>query len=219
MRKIMFNDQYGLTAATLRGDKTMTRRIVKGPKKFQGVEDIELEFHRRWGQDIYYDCVVVDANGHELGQLVLPYEVGDVVAIAQAYRYVWEEYMNDIDNPIYESYAKANDEKVSGAGFDNKMFVKANLMPHRIRITSLWFERLQDISDEDCLKEGIQTDKVHFSKEVGQYGYYDNKLRCPHLFHSPRQAYASLIDRISGRGTWESNPWVIAYTYELVKED
>lgn len=34
---------------------------------------------------------------------------------------------------------------------------------------------------------------------------------------TPREAYAALIDRISGKGTWESNPFVFAYEFERVK--
>lgn len=42
---------------------------------------------------------------------------------------------------------------------------------------------------------------------------YDNILK---FFSSPQRAYADLIDKISGKGTWESNPWVGAYSFELV---
>ena len=31
-----------------------------------------------------------------------------------------------------------------------------------------------------------------------------------------REAFALLIDKVSGKGTWESNPWVVAYSFELV---
>ena len=37
------------------------------------------------------------------------------------------------------------------------------------------------------------------------------------IFQTPREAFASLIDKVSGRGTWERNPWVVAYEFELVK--
>lgn len=47
MKKIMFNDRYGLTQAVLEGRKTMTRRIMTQPKKFKGVEDLRLEYHKR----------------------------------------------------------------------------------------------------------------------------------------------------------------------------
>ena len=30
-----------------------------------------------------------------------------------------------------------------------------------------------------------------------------------------QQVYAALIDKISGKGTWERNPWVYAYDFKL----
>ena len=218
----MFNDRYGLTQAVLERKKTMTRRIVNYPKKFKGVEDTMLEFNRRIGADIYYDCVVCDAaDGHKLGQLPLPYEVGDVVAIAQPYKnddvLTYNAYNED--GTAREDGLQRHKEILGSKGYRNKMFVKAEYMPHHIRITDLWFERLQDISDDDCLKEGIY---VH-NPEPGNpnfIGYaYDatpgtNVKRW--WFHTPREAFAALINRVSGPHTWDGNPWVIAYTFELV---
>lgn len=89
------------------------------------------------------------------------------------------------------------------------MFVKADLMPHSIRITNIRVERLQDISEDDCLKEGIWRED-----NVGLEGvtYWSNSS-----FRTAKEAYASLIDRISGKGTWDSNPWVFVYDFELIK--
>lgn len=61
------------------------------------------------------------------------------------------------------------------------------------------------------IKEGIRYlhspfDCYYF--EGGHNGYYHD---------TPREAYAALIDKISGKGTWESNPWVIVYDFELIK--
>lgn len=42
---------------------------------------------------------------------------------------------------------------------------------------------------------------------------YDNILK---FFSSPQRAYADLIDKISGKGTWESNPWVVTYEFKLI---
>lgn len=83
-------------------------------------------------------------------------------------------------------------------------------------------ERLQDISKEDCLKEGIifieslsiiGEDAYFFTVKHKARQMYDNILK---FFSSPQRAYADLIDKISGKGTWESNPWVGAYSFELV---
>lgn len=138
----------------------------------------------------------------------LPYKVGDLVAIAQNYL--------DVRRPQFDKFG--NDV----AGNTNKMFVKADLMPHHIRITDIKVERLQDISKEDCLKEGIifieslsiiGYDAYLFTVKSKTRQIYGNILN---FFSSPQRAYADLIDKISGGGTWESNPWVAAYTFELV---
>lgn len=100
------------------------------------------------------------------------------------------------------------------AGWGNKMFVHAYIMPHQIRITDVRCERLQDISDSECLREGVQ-----YIEELGVY-YFERPDREEGFyfdFDSPRAAFASLIDKVSGKGTWENNPWVIVYEFELVK--
>lgn len=99
-------------------------------------------------------------------------------------------------------------------GCSNKMFVKADLMPHRIHITNIRVECLQDISDEDCIAEGI------YPKANGRWYCYDVVGRIGVSYDpypDPREAYAALIDKISGKGTWESNPWVFVYDFELLK--
>ena len=94
------------------------------------------------------------------------------------------------------------------------MFVRANLMPHQIRITNVRIERLQDISDEDCLKEGLEWDGVacqyyvNYKKETGHKTF---------LGKTPREAFANLIDKVSGKGTWERNLYVWVYDFELIK--
>lgn len=92
------------------------------------------------------------------------------------------------------------------------MFVRADLMPHHIRITDISVERLQDISGGDCLKEGIWCDD-NVGLEGPTYWYHG---LANSSFRTPQEAYASLIDRISGKGTWVSNPYVYVYDFELI---
>ena len=208
MKKIMFNKHLGLQQSVLDGSKNMTRRIIQAPRKFKGVEDTMLEFHRRIGESIFYDCVVCDGDGHELGQMPLPYEVGEVVAIAQAYKEIIALVSSTITP---HSHDWMREEK----GWDNKMFVKAHYMPHQIQITDLWFERIQDISDEDIMREGIHEGEFMNTWDRFYYDMWGDVAN--HItFRTPREAFASLIDRVSGRGTWESNPWVVAYSFNLI---
>ena len=220
MKKIMFNDRYGLTAAVLRGDKTMTRRLMT------------MTLHRR-GMDgqmvkIIPDNIYIASDGtahFQVGsndymvtkQNQPAYHVGEEIAISQSYSNVYEEYLNDINNPIFEAYAKAKDEVVSNEGFNNKMYVRADLMPHRIIIRKVDIQRIQDISDEDCTREGIQTDTVHFQEWQGQHGFRDRDKNVPLLFKSRREAFASLIAKVGKKSDWEDNPWVYVYTFELLR--
>lgn len=131
------------------------------------------------------------------------YKVGEVVAVAQKYKDI------ALDMPV-----ELAAELIKQPGWKNKMFVKADLMPHRIRITNIRIERLQDISDEDCIAEGI------YPKANGRWYCYDVVRRMGVSYDpypDPREAYAALIDKISDKGTWESNPWVFVYDFELVK--
>ena len=96
------------------------------------------------------------------------------------------------------------------------MFVKPELMPDGIQITDIWGERLQDISDEDCLAEGV----LKYRCIIGFAGEYVIKVNNkPLLFHTPRQAFAALIDKMNRKGTWERNPFAVVYCFQYVKFD
>lgn len=202
MKKIMFNDRYGLTQAVLEGRKTQTRRIAFKRDMEPLMQGITSEY-----------LIAVRS----------PYKLGETIAIAQKY--------DDLikDDEFYRlcgihgmpleciKYEK---------GCTNKMFVRADLMPHHIRITRIRVERLQDISVKDCLAEGIcHTDikgalwGVAPIKGEGPTGTCENHSvfgRGPwHMYSSVRRAYAALIDRISGKGTWDSNPYVFVYDFEI----
>ena len=95
------------------------------------------------------------------------------------------------------------------------MFVRTEACKHQIRITDVWAERLQDISDEDCLKEGIQ--RMLTGCEYYQYSFYDNDKSAWNNHKTPREAFAHLINKVSRKDVWQENPYVFVYDFELVK--
>lgn len=206
MQKIMFNDRYGLTQAVIEGRKTMTRRLI--PDEFFG-----LTWDTR-GNTLVYENEYGDFIDVRLSKYTR-YKVGEIVAVAQRYQDIFD-YSNCV-NP----YAWEDDDKPSG--WTNKMLTKAKLMPHQIRITGIKCERLQDISDEDCIKEGIFVNEyVGNGKKCHHYGFdgfFDETAGwfARGWYNTPRKAFATLIDKVSGRGTWGLNPWVVVYEFELVK--
>lgn len=194
MKKIMFSDKYGLTQAVLEGRKTQTRRIADTAGRLRDITVRQALEEINKGRACLFD------EGRPLA--LSAYKLGETIAIAQKYADL------AYDGEFFRLLGKVIFEK----GCYNKMFVKADFMPHRIRITNIRVERLQDISEEDCLKEGIWRDA-----NVGLKGttYWYHGL-ANSSFRTPQQAYASLINRISGKGTWESNPYVFVYNFELI---
>lgn len=205
MKKIMFNDRYGLTQAVIEGRKTVTRRLI--PDEFFGLT---------W--DTRGDTLVYE---NEYGDFIdvrhskyTRYKVGEVVAVAQSYSTIAAGHPDVYT--FLPQVAKAHKISIESvhdlAGWNNKMFTKAELMPHQIRIIGIKCERLRDISDEDCLKEGVRyipkINKFYFEGVRREAGFY---------FDDHREAFTMLIDKVSGRGTWASNPWVVVYEFELVK--
>lgn len=207
MKKIMFNDRFGLTQAVLEGRKTMTRRIVTYPLKFRGVNVAGYFVCKRPSGEVTEICMYdEDERMIDGGQILPKYKVGEVVAIAQSYK--------DCGNiPDYELDEDGYPIMPKESGFFNKMFVKADLMPHHIEITDIKVERLQDISDEDCLKEGIYEDSG--DDEFPPSIFYEFEGNKDDGFDTPRSAFAALIDKVSGKGTWESNPYVWVYEFKL----
>lgn len=209
MKKIMFNDKYGLTQAVLDGRKTMTRRIVseKLLDRWTDYDDFcnNVSVENAPTERQYYDEKDFFLNN-------APYKLGEVVAIAQSYIDV-DRFHRKGKNAAYLEYLDSIlPELKLYPGWENKMFVKADLMPHHIKITDIKVERLQDISDEDCLKEGI----IHVSTFLGQKIYHTPHVNGSYLSTNVAQeAFAVLIDKVSGKGVWESNPFVFAYEFVL----
>lgn len=193
MKKIMFNDQYGLTQAVLDGRKTQTRRIAY-EKPFKHIRSCGFIME---GKD---KGKLAINDGNEI-VAKSTYKIGEVVAVAQ--RYCDIPFANDIfirEVPI---------------GWSNKMFVKADLMPHRIRITNIRVERLWDISTDDCMKEGIFCSHIEGVHDAYSYDATNDSKRKKWWHRTPIGAYKTLSCKLHVH--WDSNPFVFVYDFKLVK--
>ena len=194
MKKIMFNDQYGLTEAVVDGRKTQTRRIAyEKPFKYYCNCGFCTE-----GKD--KDKLFIN-DGNEI-VAKSTYKIGEVVAVAQRYS----------DIPF-------NKEIFKGAGLSigwvNKMFVKSDLMPHQIKITNIRCERLQDISTDDCMKEGIFCSHIKGIEDAYSYDATNDSFKKKGWYRTPIEAYKMLSCKLHLH--WGSNPLVFVYDFVLVK--
>lgn len=191
MKKIMFNDRYGLTEAVLDGRKTQTRRIAY-EKPFKHIRSCGF-------------CT----EGKDKGKLAIndgneivaksTYKIGEVVAVAQRYS----------DIPF--------NNKMPGLsiGWLNKMFVKSSLKPHQIKITNIRCERLHYISTDDCMKEGIFCSHIDGIDDAYSYDATNDSFEKKWWYRTPIEAYKMLSCKLHLH--WDNNPLVFVYDFKLVK--
>lgn len=197
MKKIMFSDKMGLTEAVLKGKKTMTRRVVNPQPTYD--EDKGLLWNGCYsglGTDNPRDAY----RNFRHNSL---YKVGEVIAIAQSYATVLKGENQEYSERVF-NHLELNGY---GAGLDNKMFVRADLMPHKVKITSVEVDRLQNTSIDDCFKEGVE--KTHNL-------YYRLPLFDGRFYRTPITAFTAMIEKANGKGTWARNPYVFVYEFELL---
>ncbi len=194
MKKIMFNDQYGLTEAVLDGRKTQTRRIAY-EKPFKHIRS----------------CGFI-TEGKDKGKLSIndgneivaksTYKIGEVVAVAQRYCDI------PMDSSIKIILCKH-------PGWNNKMFVTAKTMPHQIKIVNIRVQHLQDISTDDCMKEGIICSHIDGISDAFSYDATNDSKRKKWWYDSPIVAYWMLCNKL--HLIWNFNTLVFVYDFELVK--
>lgn len=194
----MFNDKFGLTDAVLQGRKTVTRRIV--------TDEIHGESYVASNPPRIDEVQRPTINSKYIKSYLAKYKEDEVLAVAQRY----EDIIDTLKEPCMTD---AKCWMPNSAGWNNKMFVKAEFMPHQIRILNVSAEKLQDITDEDCIKEGIV--KLTDKERGRSYGIVLSEDEVLWLGFTPREAFAFLIDKLSGKGTWERNPYVFRYEFEL----
>lgn len=231
MKKIMFEHRrFGLEQAVLERQKTMTRRGAKLPDGLTG----ELVWNPVMGIDgkgrVYFTVDCIDGKRRDLYPM---YQIGEVVAVAQAYQDIPMETLmkqrldGEADRWPFEDLVKQS------KGYANKMYVAAKLMPNRIKITNIKLERMQDISDDDCRKEGIIYVQWRQYPEPFSDRYVDHDLWTVPKFReqfenawidddpdafagtSPKAAFHVIIRKLMGKKMWDANPWVWGYEFEL----
>lgn len=210
MKGICFKEP--LFSATVLGKKTQTRRIAQVPKNAVGLQ-IEL----RAIDKAFWGLSALNENGgtrnpatDQEWQIYPRYKVGEKIFLKEPY---YRLDSGTIEYKYQPSFWLEGCVEPSWK-WNNKLFMPASAARYFIMITGVRAELLQDISHEDCIKEGIV-------QGISSGGTFWGVKLTDGIYTSysstPRQAYAVLIDKINGNGTWDSNPIVWVYDYELVK--
>lgn len=224
---------------TVAGNKTQTRRsggleIVNGTAKICGPQPLP-DFWRYTGALISLKdaSLSIQNKPHRLlarfttqsgpgpGIICKPrYKIGEVLYLKEPTAKA--KVING--KQIYAYLYGCNGHKgmISEFKWENKLFMPADRARAFIKITNIKCERLLDISDADCVAEGIES-----INEWTGLSIYKNYLNQPprtilsHVtgfWNDPQQSFFSLFkfaNKIKPSAEI-GNPWVWVYSFELV---
>lgn len=126
------------------------------------------------------------------------------------------------------TFYKANNDSFENAGLKGlydfvwkpSLFMPKDVCRIFLEVTNIQVQRLQDISEEDAINEGLETSIVKssiFQTYLGYKNYYVQDAEDELYYKSPIDSYKSLWMSINGSQSWQENPFVWAYSFKVVE--
>jgi hypothetical protein len=218
-----------MVLALLHNRKTQTRRTIKPqPKQYEGGTSFMDDGEGIWsawsleGDQQSFKC---------------PYPVGTVLWAKECWRPVgpWECRKETVcyraDGAFEHKLGWPDTFKISASKdsihkWRPSLFMGKWASRIRLEVTGVKVERLNSISNEDAVAEGIEvvgkSEEYSFSgcktgKTHIHYKFYGKELeRFKQQTTTPKWSYETLWESINGKGSWALNPWVWAYTFTRI---
>lgn len=199
------------------GTKTQTRRVVKlpldrgtwGPFLFEGSKCTTA--YGKPGDDMV--CISNMKTGKTIA---CPYgQVGDRLWVREAWAWPGEEAFLYKGIPADARLASEWQKDLNCCQLKWMPSIHMPRMACRtvLEITEVRVERLQEISEEDALAEGVT--RIDHGRE-----YYFSAMRDEpdhRNWVDPTDAYKELWESINGKGSWGLNPWVWVISFRRVE--
>lgn len=200
-----------MVQAILEGRKTMTRRIMKTQPEYNGNKHWILRspkttlFSPVPPNKITFDEYI---NG-----TLCPYGmIGDVLWVRETWK---PELVNALTciPATYYFLADNPESKRTGNKFKPSIHMPKAAARIWLEITDVKVERLQDISEEDAIAEGI---KSVYRILFQDHTYQDYLTDCPDSYRDPRSSFETLWLKINGMESWDANPWVWVISFKVI---
>lgn len=233
-RPILFSAP--MVKALLAGRKVQTRRLIKIEPNGKIIDFVKVATDTKTGRYVYEmkdavgNHVSIKAGRHFVEyQYMPPFAVGDRLWVKEAWRTqeafdanspseICAEFESEWGAPSMPTFYEA-DKQCDGHSIElwqqsRPGRLRASMHMPRVasRLTlvveSVKIERLQDISEEDACAEGL-----------GYMWTEENEEDLDRPVVSARQGFAHIWDSINGEGSWEQNPWVVAYTFKCIPQN
>lgn len=212
-KPILFSTE--MVKAILEGRKTQTRRVVK-PQPPEDWDNLHIFC------DANYFPTVIDKNGEEqpgeqcfgsydeegIAGMKCPFgQPGDILWVRETYAAV----LDNVNKPKKYLYKAdlTKDEKIIEelCKWKPSIFMPKEACRIKLRIGNVRVERLDEVSEADAFKEGVEK-----KNEVHYKDYLDSRIS----FYSARDSFFTLWESINGKGSLEQNPWVWVIEFERV---
>jgi hypothetical protein len=178
--------------AILAGRKTMTRRIVKGHA---------LD----WLNDDFTTDFVSDPNNDLCPQGV----VGDHLWVRETFALTVLEGTHQFDD---DWYCYRADGESSGP-WTPSIFLPKVASRIWLEITDIKIQRLEELSQNDAISEGIEMTWKHDDPMECRFKNYINDGAGSLM---PCQSFRSLWKSINGEESWQENPWVWVISFKVL---
>lgn len=200
-RPILFSTP--MVQAILDGRKTMTRRVVKGTALDWLTNGFTPEF-------------ICD----EGNRAIQKYSLGDILWVRETFApYVISDFDgsgNDKCTWIYKADgAESQDilDCMEDATWKPSIHMPKSACRIFLEVVSVKVERLQDITEEDAIAEGIESE---WDGNATWYKDYVNKNNM--LKQAPINSFQSLWNKINGENSWSANPWVWVVEFKRIEK-
>lgn len=219
-RPIIFNTQ--MVRSVMDGAKTQTRRILKFKTFGFGKDGAPASIYmdgsgKGWvawmTQNVSAEYTAKIYPG-EVGFKCPMGEIGSIIYV----RETWAELINGHNERYFAYKADGIPNKSDVGDWNWRPSIHMPKAAARIflRITDIKVERLQDISEEDAVAEGVQQDvpvEKNFQIKKRYRHYSDPTI---HHCEDAKSSFRSLWRSIYGTESWESNPWVWSISFTRV---
>lgn len=191
-----------MVQANIAGRKTNTRRIID--EKHYGF--LEYAFKNK-------------KNLADWISRTAKYQMGDVLWVRESYC----SFISQSGEIKIHYKASVSDAFIEAC----KLYWKPSVhMPKEaartfLKVLNVRVERLQDISKDDSIQEGIIALSMSNAQiiESGQlYLDYSKPTKILNDGLSPKASFKSLWEKINGKDSWSKNPFVWVYEYEIIKK-
>ena len=183
------------------GRKTVTRRM-KGLKKINENPDRHLIWNHKDHDFITFDYL--ETLKDEI--VKKPFREGDILWVREKFRELIDcrtgqlvEYDHYADMPENFGDKLKNQRNVK---WKPSIFMPKEACRTFLEVTGVRVEKLQSITSEDAIKEGIER------LPGGNWKNYFSKVKMIENWENPYHSFKSLWEEINGSDSWDANPWV-----------